>query len=82
MSDSNPTDAAIEALRERERQLEIEIQMLTARRDEVRELLALLASRRPRAPRKPRPANGDPADAVVPATGFAFSVPAAEVLQA
>lgn len=50
-----PEDAAIEALRDRERQLETDIQMLTVRRDEVRELIALLTSRKPRAPRKPAP---------------------------
>lgn len=56
MSDTNasPFDAAIDLLRERERQLDIEAQSLIIRRDEVREMIAVLTSRKPRAPRKPR----------------------------
>jgi hypothetical protein len=56
MSDIIPTpfDAAIDLLRERERQLDIEAQSLLTRRDEVREMIAVLTSRKPRAPRKPR----------------------------
>jgi hypothetical protein len=55
----SPNDAAIEALRERERQLDAEIQahtrraeVATERREEVRDLIAML-SRKPRA-RRPR----------------------------
>jgi hypothetical protein len=51
---ANPFDAAIDACRERERDLDIQAQALIIRRDEVREMIALLNSRRPRAPRKPR----------------------------
>lgn len=56
MSDmiSTPFDAAIDLLRERERQLDTEAQSLIIRRDEVREMIAVLTSRKPRAPRKPR----------------------------
>ena len=61
MSDttSNPMDAAIAVLRDRERELDAEIQshirqveIATARRDELLDLIATL-SRKPR-PRKPR----------------------------
>lgn len=52
----SPEDSMIETLRERERQLDTDVQMLTVRRDEVRELITLLISRKPRAPRAPRPA--------------------------
>jgi hypothetical protein len=55
MSDMIPTpfDAAIDLLRERERQLDTEAQSLIIRRDEVREMIAVLTSRKPRI-RKPR----------------------------
>jgi hypothetical protein len=56
MSDiiTSPFDAAIDTLRERERNLDTEAQSLIIRRDEVREMIAVLTSRKPRAPRKPR----------------------------
>ena len=56
MSDiiTSPFDAAIDTLRERERTLDTEAQSLIIRRDEVREMIAVLTSRKPRAPRKPR----------------------------
>jgi hypothetical protein len=87
-----PEDVAIEALRERERQLDTEVQMLSVRRDEVRELIALLTSRKPRAPRKPaapKPVAATdastvavdrepPMNGVVVVSPFAFNAPAPE----
>jgi hypothetical protein len=59
MSDTiaSPFDVAIDTLRERERDLDLQAQSLIVRRDEVREMIALLTSRKPRAPRKARPAS-------------------------
>jgi hypothetical protein len=56
MSDiiTSPLDAAIDILRERERLLDTEAQAIIIRRDEVREMIAVLTSRKPRAPRKAR----------------------------
>lgn len=76
MSDiiTTPFDAAIDLLRERERQLDIEAQSLIIRRDEVREMIAVLTSRKPRAPRKPRAvpeAANDTADQAPRQTVFA-----------
>ncbi len=59
MSDTIPTtDAALDALRERQRELEIDARLIEARQDEVAELIATLAGRKPRAARKPRVVAG------------------------
>jgi hypothetical protein len=58
MSDSpNPLESAIDLLREREQKLSGEIEALIARREEVRDTIGMLSSRKPRAPRKPRVAE-------------------------
>jgi hypothetical protein len=84
MSDTNatPFDAAIDLLRERERQLDTEAQSLIIRRDEVREMIAVLTSRKPRAPRKPRAvpdAANDTAEA--PPRATVFAIPCASVTE-
>ncbi len=59
MSDTIPTtDAALDALRERQRELEIDARLIEARQEEVAELIATLAGRKPRAARKPRVVAG------------------------
>ncbi len=59
MSDTPPTtDAALDALRERQRELEIDARLIEARQEEVAELIATLAGRKPRAARKPRVVAG------------------------
>jgi hypothetical protein len=60
VSDISPTstDRLVEALRQRERLLEVEMAEVRARLDEVREMLALVSSRprgRPRAVRAVEP---------------------------
>ncbi len=68
-----PFDATIEILRERERDLDIQAQSLVLRRDEVREMIALLTSRKPRAARKPRAVSEAAAPATEGATPFPFA---------
>jgi hypothetical protein len=59
MSDTPPTtDAALDALRERQRELEIEARLIEARQEEVAEAIATLTGRKPRAARKPRVVAG------------------------
>ncbi len=63
MSENLFAEPAIETLRERARALELEARVIAGRLEEVRELIAMLESRKPRAPRKPRAvaeATGEP----------------------
>jgi len=86
MSDisANPMDAAIAVLRERERELDGEIlahtrqvEMATARRDELLDLIATL-SRKPR-PRKPRQVAEAAPSAAEDARPSLFAAPPREV---